>query len=282
MHSIGVARGAEEAVVPIITISRGSFSGGKTLAEAVAKKLGYRCIGREHIVHKATLWGVSENDLHEALDQPPAFFGQSAHVKYKYLALIQSALADETRDGKAVYHGHAAHVLLGKGAHVLRVRIIAPMEYRIEKVQKKQKCTRKEAIAYIEKIDNERHKWTKFLYGLEWTDAGLYDLVLNLEQMGLDEACDCICHAARLKCFTPESPKRLEDFAMACKVKAKLAMDAGTADCEFEVEADDGAVMVKGEIVSPNQAKRIGTVARSVAGVKKLDLGLKIIARIEG
>ena len=44
--------------MPIITISRGSFSGGKMLAELVAKKLGYRCIDREHIIRKAAARGV--------------------------------------------------------------------------------------------------------------------------------------------------------------------------------------------------------------------------------
>jgi len=37
----------------VITISRGSFSGGKMLAECLAEKLGYRCIDRDVIVEKA-------------------------------------------------------------------------------------------------------------------------------------------------------------------------------------------------------------------------------------
>ncbi len=44
--------------MPIITISRGSFSGGKMLAESVAKVLGYRCIDRDQIIQKAATWGV--------------------------------------------------------------------------------------------------------------------------------------------------------------------------------------------------------------------------------
>jgi FixJ family two-component response regulator len=33
--------------MPIITISRGTFSGGKELAECLARSLGYACISRE-------------------------------------------------------------------------------------------------------------------------------------------------------------------------------------------------------------------------------------------
>jgi cytidylate kinase len=260
--------------VPIITISRGTFSGGKALAEAVAQKLGYRCIDREHIVQKAAAWGVSQDDLRTALEKPPSFLGQSPQTKYIYLALIQAALTEEVRNGKAIYHGLGGNLLLGKGPHVLRVRVIAPMEFRIDKVQNRLKCNRKEAIAYIEKMDQDRRKWTKFLYDLDWSDPSLYDVVINLEQINLQEACDVVCSISQLKCFefTPESERAMDDLAIASRVKAKLAMDSSTSDFQFEVVAEGGSVSVKGEIVGPAQAKKISEIVRAVPGVVKVDL----------
>lgn len=260
--------------MPIITISRGTFSGGKALAEAVAQKLGYRCIDREHIVQKAAAWGVSQDDLRTALEKPPSFLGQSPQTKYIYLALIQAALTEEVRNGKAIYHGLGGNLLLGKGPHVLRVRVIAPMEFRIDKVQNRLKCNRKEAIAYIEKMDQDRRKWTKFLYDLDWSDPSLYDVVINLEQINLQEACDVVCSISQLKCFefTPESERAMDDLAMASRVKANLAMDSSTSDFQFEVVAEVGSVSVKGEIVGPAQAKKISEMVRAVQGVVKVDL----------
>ncbi len=55
----------------VITISRGTFSGGKTLAECVAQKLGYRCVDREVIVERAAASGVSQEDLRAAMEKPP-------------------------------------------------------------------------------------------------------------------------------------------------------------------------------------------------------------------
>jgi cytidylate kinase len=260
--------------VPIITISRGSFSGGKMVAEGVAQMLGCRCIDRDRIVQKAEAWGVSQDDLRTAIEKPPSFLGQSPQTRYRYLAFIQAALTEEARTGKAIYHGLAAHLLFGKGPHVLRTRIIAPMEFRIEQVHNRLRCNRKEAIAYIEKVDEDRRKWTKFLYDLDWTDASLYDLVLNLEQMNVQEACDVICSASRLKCFesTPDSQRVMDDLAMASRVKANLAMDAATANLQFEVVAEGGSVTVKGDIVSPGQAKRIGEIVRGMPGVAAVKL----------
>lgn len=260
--------------MPIITISRGSFSGGKMVAECVAQKLGYRCIDRDQIIQQAQIWGVSQDDLRAAIDKPPSFLGQSPQTRYRYLAFIQAALAEEARSGKAIYHGLAAHLLLGNRAHVLRTRIIAPMEFRIDQVHNRLKCNRKEAIAYIKKVDEDRRKWTKFLYDVDWTDASLYDLVLNLERMNLQEACDVICSVAQLKCFefTPDSQRAMDDLALASCVKANLAMDPLTADFQFEVASEAGSVSVKGGIVSSDQVKRIGDIVRAVPGVVKVEL----------
>lgn len=260
--------------MPIITISRGSFSGGKLLAENLGKRLGYRCIDREQIIQKAAAWGVSQDDLRTAIEKPPSFLGQSPHIKYIYLAFVQAALTQEVRTGNAIYHGLAGHLLLGKGPHVLRTRIIAPMEFRIDKVQDRLRCNRKEAIAYIQEMDQDRRKWTKFLYGVDWTDASLYDLVLNLEQMNQQEACDVICSVSQLKCFefTPETQRIMDDLATASRVKANLAMDPATSDLQFEVMARGGSVSVKGDVVNPAQARQIGSIVRAVPGVAEVHL----------
>jgi len=244
------------------------------LAEGLARRLGYRCIDRHEIIEKAATCGVSQDDLRSAIEKPPTFLGQSQRTKYIYLALIQAALTEELRTGNAIYHGLAGHLLLGTGPHVLRTRIIAPMEFRIGKVQDRLKCNRKEAIAYIEKMDEDRRKWTQFLYGMDWTDASLYDVVLNLEQMNLEEACEVICSVSQLKCFefTPESQRALDDLAKASRVKANLAMDPATSDLQFEVVAQGGSVSIKGDIVSPQQIKKIGSIVRAVPGVTEVHL----------
>jgi len=148
------------------------------------------------------------------------------------------------------------------------------MEFRISKVQERLNYTRKDAMAYIEKKDGERRKWTQFLYGVDWRDASLYDLVLNLEQMNLGEACDVVCTVSRLGCFamTPQTQKALDDLAKASRVKAILARNPATTDLQFKVTAQNGAVSIKGEIVSPQQVKLVSRIARTVPGVSEVRL----------
>lgn len=267
----------------VITISQGSFSGGRMLAEAVSRRLGYRCIDRQQLVNRAAEWGVSEEQLHTTMEKPPSFFGQSAHTKYRYLAFIQAALTEEVRKGNAIYHGLAAHLLLGKGQHVLRTRVIAPMAFRLAMVELKLGYSRKDAIAYIERKDSDRNKWTKFLYAVDWTDCSLYDLVINLEQMTLVDASDLLCAMVHTPSFetTPEALAALNDLAVSSAVKAHLAMDPEMASMEFEVTARRGTVSIKGEVDSPIQSKNIRALVAGLPDVQKVSVNeLAVVTRI--
>jgi len=190
------------------------------------------------------------------------------------LTLIQAALTEEVRDGMAVYHGNAGHLLLRGGPHILRVRIIAPLEFRIRMAQDRLKFSREEAIAYIHKVDQDRQKWTQFLYGVDWGDPALYDIVLNLEHVEMDEACSVICALARERCFeiTPKCKQKLENMVLASRVRASLAIHPSTSDLEVEVSASDGVVAIHGKLPTVNRLKEVESVASAVPGVTSVQL----------
>ncbi len=260
--------------MPVITISRGSFSGGKMLAECLSKSLGYRCVDREVIVERAAAHGVSQEELRAALEKPPTFLERLQHKKYLYLVLIQAALAAEVRTGRAVYHGNAGHLLLKSGPHILRVRIIAPMELRLKMAQERLKLSRAEAAAYIERMDQDRRKWTQYLYGVDWGDPANYDIVLNLEYIEIEDACRAISSLARRRCFefTEGCQAAVDDLALASRVRAELALDAATSHLEFDVEAHEGAISVHGAVSNIREVQEIQRIAAAVPGVATLNL----------
>ncbi len=259
----------------VITISRGTFSGGKTLAECLADQLDYRCIDREIIVERAAASGVSQEELRNALEKPPTLLERFQHRKYLYLTLIQAALAEEVRTGRAVYHGNAGHLLLKGGGPVFRMRIIAPLEFRVEMCQQRLKLSRNEAVAYIQRMDQDRRKWTQYLYGVDWGDPQLYDLVVNLEHIDIQGACHMVAHYIRgQKCFEfgPECQASMNNLALATRVKAKLALHPPTSDLEVEVVAEGTKVWIRGRLNRADQLEEVPRIVKAVPGVSDVNL----------
>ncbi len=260
----------------IITISRGTFSGGKSLAESLARRLGFACIDREVIVERAAVNRVSQQELSDALEKPPSFLERLQHKKYMYLVLMQAALAEEVQRGRVIYHGNAGHLLLGGGAPVLRVRIIAPLDMRIRMAQERLCLTAEEALHHIEKVDRDRRKWTQYLYGVDWGDPSLYDLVVNLQYVTIEQACNAVAALVQTRCleWDDECRRRLNDIVVRSRVRAALALHAATSHLEVEVESRDGVIDMKGELPSMDELPEIEKVVREVPGVTGLHLNL--------
>jgi cytidylate kinase len=268
----------------VITISRGSFSGGKMLAECLASAIGYRCLDRETVAERAAASGIAQEELLDALLKPPSFLERFKHKRYQYLALFQAALAEEVRTGKVIYHGNAGHLLLKGASPVLKVRVIAPIEKRLAMLQERLKMSRNEALDYIQKVDHDRQSWTRFLYGVNWEDPSLYDLVVNLDVIGIPEACEIVSTAARQqKCFAfvGECQREMEDLAIGSRVRANLAINPPTSHLEFETTSRMGHVAIRGKVTGIDELEEVKRVAQAVPGVVELDLeGVALPTRV--
>jgi cytidylate kinase len=226
----------------IITISRGCFSHGKEIAEKVAVKLGYECVSREILIEASRFFHVPEMKLLKSIHDAPSILERITHGEDIYLSYVQAALLEHAKKDNIVYHGHAGHLLMSEISHVLKVRVIAELNQRIEFLQQKQNVSKDEAAAFIKKEDQERAQWTRYLYKIDMNDPQIYDIVLNIGRLTIADACEIICATVQRDTYrgTPSSKKVINDLALSSHVKAALQ-----TVCKAEVRADDGIVRIK-------------------------------------
>ncbi|MFC2014330.1 AAA family ATPase [Chloroflexota bacterium] len=227
----------------IITISRGSYSRGKEIAEKAAKKLGYECIGRETIIKASEQYNIPEMQLVRAIHDAPSILERFGYRKEKYITFFKSTLLHNLKKDNVVYHGLAGHFLLKGISHVLKVRILSDMEDRIVLEMEREKISREQAQRILQSDDQQRRSWSKNLFGIDTADPSLYDMVLHIKTITPDDAVDMICYTIRLPHFhtTAQSQQALEDLLLACKVKTAL-LDIKP---DVDVSARDGIVIVK-------------------------------------
>ena len=207
----------------IITVSRGSYSRGRDVAERLARELGYDCISREVILEASEQFDIPEIQLVHAIEDAPSFLDRFTRGRERYIAYVRAALLKRVQKGDVVYHGFAGHLLLRNVPSVLKVRVIAAMEDRIQEVVRRDGVTEDEARERIANADHERQKWSHHLYGVDPRDVDLYDIVVQLPPMTVDDVVGTIELAAQLPAFqtTPEVKRTLEALAARAETDAK-------------------------------------------------------------
>jgi len=260
----------------IITISRGSLSGGTRFARCLGKTLGYRVISREELVAEAArLYGVDENLFHRGLTRGPSLLERFRIDRVIYLAVAKATLCRMVQDDHVVYHGHAGQFLLDGVNYVFRLRIIAPMEFRVAAAREEHGLSEEEAIAFIEARDAERRSWTRFLYGIEWGDPSLYDLVINMEKVSFEAACHMVEAAVAQGELIPSEQdiQRLHDLFLQAHVAASLFLNPkiAAAAAGIQVVASDGNVQLKGVMPGERYVAEAVTTCQALPEVRSVN-----------
>lgn len=259
----------------IVTISRGSKVGGQKLAEMIAAEI--QCdniISREVLVKVSEEYGVTEKTLIEAMERPPKIWERSVgNPRHLYLTYIRAALLDYATQGCLIYHGNAGHFLLGDISWVLKIRLIAPIEQRITLLQETQDIDLYQAEQYIHKVDDERTRWTKFLYGEDWRDPHNFDIVFNLKGLSFETVCKTVINLLNAKEFrqTEQRDAELANKALAARVQAALAAHPKTASIEVNVTAESGSVTLTGQMPGKNALNDALAVTKEVRGVLSIN-----------
>ncbi|MCP3941719.1 MAG: cytidylate kinase-like family protein [Desulfobacteraceae bacterium] len=256
----------------IITISRGSFSLGKAVAEGVAERLGYDIISRDLLLKASGRFHVPQETLEKAIHDAPGVFERYSYTKLVYLAYLRATLTEMVADGNIVYHGLAGHILLSLLPHVLKVRITAKLESRVAR-KMQDGFSEQMARARIIEDDAHRKKWTRKIYHADPNDSSLYDMVISIDKLSKEDAVDFICQCASRKAFewTHDRIRQVKDLSFACGLKASLI--ASFFDVKITCEYGNLLVYAGEKVAHSAKFKRtINTFQKENSGIHNLEV----------
>lgn len=212
----------------IVTISRGSFSRGKEVAEKLAERLQYKCISRDILIDACEEFSIPELKLKKALHDAPSILDRFQYGRDRYIACFKAVFLNQMKEDNIVYHGLAGHFFLENVAHAFKVRIIADMETRIRAEMNTETISEAEARFRLNKDDSERRKWGLALYGRDTWDSSLYDMVLNIDTMTIDDVVEILAGVIQKGRFasTKESTEQLEEMSLIAGIQAELVNTA--------------------------------------------------------
>ena len=198
----------------IITISRQFGSGGRTIAKALAQKLGYDYYDKEIIEDVAEKTGFSKEIIAKRGEEAPGksifSYGFEAQATpgimngmtmNDYIWTVQRKVIKDIADsGKpCVIVGRSADYILKDYDDVLNVYICADLECRKERIVKLYGENDKKPEKRLEEKDKKRAANHKHFTDLEWGYAPNYDICLNSSALGIDKCVEIISELAKAK-----------------------------------------------------------------------------------
>jgi cytidylate kinase len=190
---------------PVITISR-EYGGGRGLqvARHVADLLGF-AFWDANLVERIASSAQVGRQLVEVLDERSAnqvselvttLFEERGFHASDYLRHLSRILLAIGRLGDAVIVGRGAQFVLDP-RRTLRVRLFAPLEYRVQQIADEQGLTEKEARREVMRVDAERASFCAQHFNRDVRDLASYDLVLDFLSLGPELCAELVVQAFR-------------------------------------------------------------------------------------
>ncbi len=189
-----------------IAISRETGTCGPIVARAVGAHLGWRVYDRELLELVARDLNVQAKLL-ENIDE--------RHISWLQECVESFAAVPAVREGKFVQHlikvllslaAQGQNVIVGRGGpfvlpfeSTLRVRLMAPLEARIEVICRERKLPRAEAAQLVRFTDRARSEFVRLHFQRDPSDPRFYDLVLNTAQFSIEQCVKLIADALEAK-----------------------------------------------------------------------------------
>jgi len=188
-----------ERAKPVITFSREPGSGGSIVAKELAEQLGLDFFHREIIQKMAESASISKRLL-EILDERGLtilddWISTLVNEKHlwpdQYLRHLLNIIGAIGKHGGAVIVGRGSCFILAPDVN-FRVRVIAPLETRVQHVAREFEVPLDEARRRVLKTESDRSAFVRKYFHKDVADAVNYDLVLNTGSMSIGAAVDAV------------------------------------------------------------------------------------------
>ena len=189
---------------PYIAISREVGAAGSAIGRHVAELLGWDVLDKgildfmaeRYHMPRDLLDFVDENEanwIHDAFTQ---LFAKDAVSHSDYIQHLQRILYLAAVHGNVVIIGRGAHCILPR-KFGMAVRIIGPLEERIERTMLDRGMNHEEARKYVESHDAAREELCRYSLGSSNDDPKMFDLVINVARITPDMAAEHVAQMFR-------------------------------------------------------------------------------------
>jgi cytidylate kinase len=262
----------------ILTLSRQLGSGSGEIVRGAQTALRYAHVDRETLMNAIRSRGKQWEKWAQEFDETSPRFWEKYDRSFRgFQALLQSVLLDYALRDNVILTGRGANLLLEGIPHAYRIRLVAPMEERVERIASRESLDSGAARRLAEKTDKERAGFVHAMYGKDVNDPKAYDAIFDSGRQPLDEIVAVVKQALleRDQLKTEAAQRLIYMRTAAARVKAKLITDHRLYVPILDVEATNEEVVLQGVVRNRDEFRRIVQAAMELAEDAPLKVDLK-------
>lgn len=218
----------------VITISREPGAAGEEIGARLAGKLGFMLVDKHRL---SELW--REIDLDEVkLLRIDEDIPSGAHVlddeTEAFIRLVPDLLVQLAEEHDLVIIGRGSQALFQDRPGTLHVRIVGSRKFRVQQLQFHEGLSARESRHRIRQLESQRDRYIRFLYRLNWADPSLYDLVLRMDRLSIEQALNVLTAAVTEMRLLQVSKKQIvENLLPECVEEREEGRFANESEREF-------------------------------------------------
>lgn len=258
----------------MLTISRQSGAGGDEIARLVAAELGWKMLDNALAEKLLVEQGFTQAVVETFNERRPDLWHRLAAGKDRYLHYLKLVSYAFASQGDFIILGRGGQLLFAEVPGVLKVQVVAPLEYRMRRLSEETGQDMQRALQAVQHSDNERMGFHRFLFHADWHSPCLYDLVINSRLLSPPAAAGLIAKTlacADMKEKREESLRKLEQLYQVQKAFVAILFEEKLPVHYLQVEVHDGKVTLRGVARDHPSIERCREAAAGVFGRKRID-----------
>lgn len=242
----------------------------------MSQAIGLRVVHREALEKRFQTLGTDTELMQRYDERKPRMLESFLGRLDAYGETLRTAILHEAIQGDVAIIGRGANFLLGGMVECLRLRFIAPLEVRAERLTEQLKCTREQALDAIRKSDRERVGFCYYFYDKNWQDADSYDLTVNTAEIKVSDLAEMLQKLSALKEVLLQGESRLRDHALCQHIRFTLLISENMEIPFLEIKCNNGNVVLCGIVAANGMPERVTGIVQKMEGVHSLKNQLKV------
>ncbi len=260
----------------VIAVFSGTFCKAENVVDEVRASTGFKVLSDVDAVAAAQeISGIRAEKIQRAFAAKTSVFNKFTHEKECSVAYLRLAMANLMAEDNLIISGFAGQLIPTTITHLLRVALMADLNFRQAEAAKLEGLSNKETLKRLRSADEDGAAWIDYLHRVpkDCWDPGLYDLFIPMSKTTVEKASALIEENVLKKVVQTTSASRnaVHNFRLAAEVEVALAWEGHNVD----VEADGSAITLsihKQVLLLGRLEDELKTIASGVTGVDTVNI----------